>query len=55
MGGMILQNGYLYGSRYEKDEWYCLDWETGTIRHMSKALDGGVIVYADEMFYCYSE
>jgi outer membrane protein assembly factor BamB len=55
MGGVILQNGYLYGSRYIEGDWYCLDWQTGEVMHMSKALDGGVILYADELFYCYSE
>jgi len=55
IGGVILNNGYLYGSRYDKDEWFCVDWNTGSIKYISEAFGGGSIIYADGLFYCYSE
>jgi outer membrane protein assembly factor BamB len=55
IGGVVLNNGYLYGSRYDKDEWFCVDWNTGTIMYISKVFGGGSIIYADGLFYCYSE
>jgi outer membrane protein assembly factor BamB len=55
IGGVVLHNGYLYGSRYERDEWFCVDWETGNIQYVSEAFGGGSIISADGLLYCYSE
>jgi outer membrane protein assembly factor BamB len=55
MGGFILQDGYVYGSKYRSSEWYCLSWDTGEVRYVNKPFRNGVIVYADGLFYCYSE
>jgi outer membrane protein assembly factor BamB len=55
MGGFILQDGFVYGSKYRSSEWYCLDWETGKVQYISKPFRNGVVVYADGLFYCYSE
>jgi len=55
IGGVALHNGYLYGSRYEKNEWFCVDWRNGKIQYVSEAFGGGSIIYADGLFYCYSE
>jgi len=55
IGGVILHNGYLYSSRYKLDEWFCLDWNTGKIQYISKDFGGGPVIYADGLFYCYSE
>jgi outer membrane protein assembly factor BamB len=55
MGGMILIDGYVYGSKYRSSEWYCLDWDTGEIVHSSRPFRNGVVIYADGLFYCYSE
>jgi len=55
MGGFILKDGYVYGSKYRSSEWYCLDWNTGIVQHISKPFRNGVIIYADGLFYCYSE
>jgi len=55
IGGVILLDGYLYGSRYERDEWFCVDWETGNIQYISEAFGGGSIISADGFLYCYSE
>lgn len=55
MGGFILKDGFVYGSKYRSSEWYCLDWNTGIVQHISKPFRNGVIIYADGLFYCYSE
>ena len=55
IGGVVLHNGYIFGSRYEKQQWYCLDWESGNLNYTSKELGKGAIIFADELFYCYSE
>lgn len=55
MGGMVLVNGYLYGSGDNNREWRCVDWKTGTEKYASKEIAKGVVIYADGMLYCYSE
>lgn len=55
MGGFILKDGFVYGSKYRSSEWYCLNWETGEVNYISKPFRNGVIIYADGLFYCYSE
>ena len=55
MGGFILQDGYVYGSKYRTSEWYCLDWNTGDVQYISKPFRNGAVIYADGLFYCYSE
>ena len=54
MNGYILKDGFVYGSPFNKKEWYCLDWETGEPLYISHVIESGVIIYADEMFYCYT-
>lgn len=55
MGGFILNDGLVYGSKYRSSEWYCLDWNTGEVQYTSRPFRNGVIIYADDLFYCYSE
>lgn len=55
MGGFILNDGYIYGSKYRSSEWHCLNWKTGEVEYISKPFRNGVIIYADNLFYCYSE
>jgi outer membrane protein assembly factor BamB len=55
MGGVILEDGYIFGSLYRKSNWYCLDWETGETQYMFKDLNSGVIIFADGLFYCYNQ
>lgn len=55
MGGFILHEGYVYGSKYRSSEWHCFDLKTGEIMYISKPFRNGVIIYADDLFYCYSE
>lgn len=53
MGGVILQDGRIYGSGDANKKWFCLDWETGEELYSSKMLRVGNIIYADDLLYCY--
>lgn len=55
IGGMVLLNGYLYGSGDNNREWRCIDWKTGEEKYASKDIGKGVVISADGMLYCYSE
>ncbi len=55
IGGMVLVNGYLYGSGDTGREWRCVDWKTGAEKYADKTIAKGTIIYADGMLYCYSE
>ncbi len=55
MGGFIIKDGYIYGSKYEKRVWNCIDIRNGNILYNSNKLTDGVIIWADGLFYCYSE
>lgn len=55
IGGMVMVDGYLYGSGDNNREWRCVDWETGEEKYASKDIGKGVTIYADGMLYCYSD
>jgi outer membrane protein assembly factor BamB len=55
IGGIVVVNGYLYGSGDNNREWRCVDWKTGTEKYAGKSIAKGVVIYADGMLYCYSE
>jgi len=55
IGGVILHNGYLFSSRYNRSEWFCLNWQNGIVEYISREIDGGPVIYADGNLYCYSE
>jgi len=55
MGGIIVKDGYIYGSMYRKGLWCCLNITDGRIIYSSDLLWDGNIIFADGMFYCYSE
>ncbi len=55
IGGMVLINGFLYGSGDNNREWRCVDWKTGAEKYADKTIGKGVVISADGMLYCYSE
>ncbi len=55
MGGMVVVDGYLYGSGDKAREWRCVNWKTGEEKYASKEIGKGVTIYADGMLYCYSD
>jgi len=52
-GGVILHNGYLYGSGSNSRGWFCLDFLTG--KQMWKTDGKGSLTYADGMLYLLDE
>jgi outer membrane protein assembly factor BamB len=52
-GGVILHEGYLYGSGHNERGWFCLDFMTG--KQLWKGRGKGSITYADGMLYCLEE
>lgn len=55
IGGMVVVDGYIYGSGDNAREWRCVDWKTGEEKYASGEIGKGVVIYADGMLYCYSE
>jgi len=55
MGGMVVVDGYIYGSGDKAREWRCVNWETGEETYADKSIGKGVTIYADGMLYCYSD
>lgn len=55
MGGFIVLDGKIYLSGDKSRMWHCLDWNTGKEIYSSDAFGRGVIIYADDLFYCYSD
>ncbi|MEI7595634.1 MAG: PQQ-binding-like beta-propeller repeat protein [Bacteroidota bacterium] len=55
MGGVVLLNGYLYGSGQNNKSWQCLDWKTGAMVYESKELGKGVTIANDGLLYCYND
>ncbi len=50
-GGVVLVDGFLYGSSNEKSAWICLDLKTGQVRYREKSAGMGAITYADGRLY----
>jgi outer membrane protein assembly factor BamB len=55
MGGLVLVNGYIFGSTYRSKNWYAVDVSDGESTLLTKDFTNGVVVYADGLFYVYSE
>lgn len=55
MGGAILYQSMIVGSGHNNKSWYVLDWKTGEVKFTSKAIGVGVVIFADDHFYCYSD
>lgn len=55
MGGMVLVDGYLYGSGDNSRQWRCVDWETGEERYNSTEIGKGVVIASGGLLFCYSE
>jgi len=56
MGGAVWIDNYIISSGHEGDRsWQCLDSKTGEVVFKSKEIGKGVVIYADGLFYCYSD
>ena len=57
-GGVVLVDGYLYGSTYDNNsrgEWACVDWKTGETQWKTPWHNKGSIISAEGMLYLYEE
>ena len=57
-GGVILLNGYLYGSNWASNNdgnWCCIDWNTGKKKYEEHWKCKGSIISADGLLYIYDE
>jgi outer membrane protein assembly factor BamB len=50
-GGLVLVDGYIYGSQIERD-WRCVEFKTGGLKWSSQDLEFGSVIYADGNLYC---
>ncbi|MDD4225729.1 MAG: PQQ-binding-like beta-propeller repeat protein [Mariniphaga sp.] len=55
IGGMVLVDGYLYGSGDNNRQFRCVDWKSGEEKYAVTDIGKGVTIYADGMLYCYSD
>ena len=55
LGGLVRIDSCIYGSTAFGSDWRVISWNTGETLVQSKELGGGSIIYADGMFYCYTE
>jgi outer membrane protein assembly factor BamB len=55
MGGQVKIDSCIYSSAYLKNDWQVINWNTGEMIHQNKELGGGAVIYADGLFYCYTE
>jgi outer membrane protein assembly factor BamB len=53
-GGVLLLDGYLYGSKHRRD-WACLDWDSGRTMYSARGVGKGSLTCADGMLYTLSE
>jgi len=53
LGGIILHEGSLYSSTYDKKEWFSIDAATGNLNYVSDQVSGGALIFAEGLFYCY--
>jgi len=57
-GGVVLVDGYLYGSSFKghyAGDWVCLDGSTGKVMYQEPWICKGSIAFADGLLYCYEE
>ncbi len=53
-GGVVLYQGYLYGSSYQ-GRWVCLEWATGKRMYVARGVGKGSLTVADGMLFTLSE
>ena len=54
-GGVVIVDGYAYTAGSTNRGWFCMDWQSGETIWSSTELDRGVVLYADNRLYIYTE
>ncbi|NQU86703.1 MAG: PQQ-like beta-propeller repeat protein [Mariniphaga sp.] len=55
MGGHMLIDNTIFISSYQKKDWQLINAENGEMIQQNKDFGGGAVIYADGLYYCYSE
>jgi outer membrane protein assembly factor BamB len=55
IGGVVLIDGYIFGSGDRNRRWFSVDWKTGETVYSSRDIDKGTVIWADGRLYCYTE
>ena len=55
LGGLVRIDSCIYGSTAFGSDWRVISWNTGDTLVRNRELGGGSIIYADGLFYCYTE
>ena len=55
LGGLVRIDSCIYGSTAVGSDWRVISWNTGDTLVRNRELGGGSIIYADGLFYCYTE
>lgn len=55
LGGLVRVDSCIYGSTAFGSDWRVISWNSGETLVRNRDLGGGSIIYADDMFYCYTE
>ena len=55
LGGVVKIGDYIYASGHGNRFWFCVDWNTGETKYKVRDLAPCNVIFADGMFYCYSE
>ena len=55
MGGVVLIDGYMYGSGDNGRSWQCIDWKTGAQKYSSMEVTKGATIAANKKLIGYSE
>ncbi len=55
IGAMVKIGDYVYGSGDANRYWFCVEWNTGTIKWKQGGLAMGNIIANDGMLYCYTD
>ena len=53
-GNTMKIGDYVYGSG-ERQNWFCVEWQTGKTKYGDQRIGVGTVIAADGMLYCYSE
>lgn len=55
LGGLVRVDSCIYGSTAFGSDWRVISWNSGETLVQNRDLGGGSIIFADDMFYCYTE
>lgn len=54
-GGVVLLDGYVYGTGQRSRGWHCMDIKTGELKYRDRGFGKGAVTYADGLLYCVAE